>query len=229
MSARLRGACARPDVARRWCSSPLQTLTCAPVLHQCRRQALSPALMAPPAVTAEKLLLTAAKSGDVAAVRAALDAGANIEYTSVEVRGCQDVCRRSTPARARTAASFCADTRHVWMPRGVYLLRVAARASDSLQCEIRKIRITCQHRHAVLHAPETIPLPASLHLVQQGLTSLHIAAFRGHLELVRLLLERGADIEAKSHVRHMPQLNAAPRGDNFRVSCAPAKLSHCRT
>ena len=32
------------------------------------------------------------------------------------------------------------------------------------------------------------------------MTALHNAAYEGHLEVVRLLLDRGADIEAKNNV-----------------------------
>ena len=43
---------------------------------------------------------------------------------------------------------------------------------------------------------------------QKGWTPLHYAALYGHLVVVRLLLERGADKEAKSNVR-APRVTAA--------------------
>ena len=44
------------------------------------------------------------------------------------------------------------------------------------------------------------PLPPLLPL-KDGYTPLHLAAMEGHLESVRLLLDRGADKEAKTKVR----------------------------
>ena len=38
-------------------------------------------------------------------------------------------------------------------------------------------------------------------LPQSGSTSLILAALRGHVEVASLLLQRGADIEAKNNVR----------------------------
>ena len=46
---------------------------------------------------------------------------------------------------------------------------------------------------------------------QNGATPLHTAAFSGHLECVRLLLERGADKEAKTKVRTPTRATAAAR------------------
>ena len=45
-----------------------------------------------------------------------------------------------------------------------------------------------------------LPLPSPLHL-QDDRTPLHLAASNDHLESVRLLLDRGADKEAKLKVR----------------------------
>jgi ankyrin repeat protein len=39
-----------------------------------------------------------------------------------------------------------------------------------------------------------------------GFTPLHLAAFFGHVDVAELLLDRGADIEARSHNRHLPQV-----------------------
>ena len=44
--------------------------------------------------------------------------------------------------------------------------------------------------------PCTLPTP-----LQDGFTPLNNAAFKGHLEIVRLLLDRGADKEARDKVR----------------------------
>ena len=46
---------------------------------------------------------------------------------------------------------------------------------------------------------------------QDGDTPLHTAAFSGHLECVRLLLERGADKDAKTKVRAHTRTTAAAR------------------
>ena len=41
-------------------------------------------------------------------------------------------------------------------------------------------------------------------VLQDGSTPLHIAAYQGHVDVVRLLLERGASAEAKLNVRNFP-------------------------
>ena len=38
------------------------------------------------------------------------------------------------------------------------------------------------------------------HWYQDGMTALHNAAYKGHLEVVSLLLDRGANIEATNNV-----------------------------
>ena len=43
-------------------------------------------------------------------------------------------------------------------------------------------------------------LPCMSHITQYGMTPLHVASFGSKLDCVRLLLDRGADIEAKSNV-----------------------------
>jgi len=43
-------------------------------------------------------------------------------------------------------------------------------------------------------------LPCMSHITQNGSTPLHLASGEGELDCVRLLLDRGADIEAKSNV-----------------------------
>ena len=51
------------------------------------------------------------------------------------------------------------------------------------------------------HHPLTLPPPPPPLLSQQGYTALHRSAKRGHDPVVKLLLEAGASIEAKSNVR----------------------------
>jgi hypothetical protein len=46
-------------------------------------------------------------------------------------------------------------------------------------------------------------LLAPLMMNEEGETALHLAAGEGHLEIVKLLLEHGADVNAKTAVRNM--------------------------
>ena len=58
------------------------------------------------------------------------------------------------------------------------------------------LRLSIPPWHAC--CPSTIPIPTPL---QYGYTPLHKVADSGHLDSVRLLLDRGADKEAKDKVR----------------------------
>ncbi len=50
---------------------------------------------------------------------------------------------------------------------------------------------------------------------QKGSTALHMASENGHKAVVRLLLERGANIEAKSKVRRGARSSAVGRLDGY--------------
>lgn len=52
---------------------------------------------------------------------------------------------------------------------------------------------------------------------QTGLTSLHVAALHGHVDLVALLLKHGANIEAKD-VNQAGPLHFACQNGHFQVS-----------
>ena len=48
--------------------------------------------------------------------------------------------------------------------------------------------------------------------LQSGFTPLHIACHYGHWEVAKLLLEEGADVEAKTKTGYMPLHQAAQQG-----------------
>ena len=60
--------------------------------------------------------------------------------------------------------------------------------------------------------------PSLLLFLQYGYTPLHLAADKGHLESVRLLLDCGADKEAKTNVR------GEGRGDWCHIAMSPCTL-----
>lgn len=59
--------------------------------------------------------------------------------------------------------------------------------------------LLCVPLPSITYAP--IFVAFSLASVQFGITPLHLAATRGHVDVARALLEKGADTEAKDWVR----------------------------
>jgi hypothetical protein len=130
-------------------------------------------------------LLAAAHSGNVAAARAALDAGANVECTDKEVRA------RAWPLlRVRAAAVAAARRPCTRAPcssaRGAGTRRLPTRGADAC---------TSFRSHARQYAQ----------------TPLSCAAGRGHLGVAQLLLERRAHIEAIDKARSRCSERARPR------------------
>ena len=58
--------------------------------------------------------------------------------------------------------------------------------------------LTTKHRHITYSIYQYLPIHR-----QRGDTALFIATQQGHVEVVRLLLDRGADIDAKTNVSYI--------------------------
>jgi hypothetical protein len=89
-----------------------------------------------------------------------------------------------------------------------------------------------------MESRESVPLDAlSSPVLQDGWTPLHIASDNGHLEVVRLLLDQGADMEATIKVgavrrwRRLSvgwcQYSGAPRSNGHSQSLALKPLGFC--
>jgi ankyrin repeat protein len=53
--------------------------------------------------------------------------------------------------------------------------------------------------------------------LRYGLTALHLSAQNGHLEIVKLLLEHGADVKAKTELFCETTLHLAARNGHFEI------------
>jgi ankyrin repeat protein len=63
----------------------------------------------------------------------------------------------------------------------------------------------------VPQSPATPLLPAgALHLLQGGGTALYVAALNGHMDVARLLIEAGADLNAKAEARNQRDPSTRP-------------------
>jgi hypothetical protein len=121
----------------------------------------------------DEALIKAAKSGDEAAVRAALGRGANVECTDATVRLRRDDCA-AAPAALRPRRR---------VPR-------SAGPRALLSAPPRAVR-----------AKPLAPLRCLGAAAQFGKTPLSWAAGEGRLGVVQLLFERGANVHAKATVR----------------------------
>jgi ankyrin repeat protein len=77
-------------------------------------------------------------------------------------------------------------------------------------------------RHGKLSPPYTVcvkPVTSSLLPLQNDITPLHVASKRGNANMVKLLLDRGAKIDAKTRVSALPSpgLCGSPRGRNLHL------------
>ncbi len=74
--------------------------------------------------------------------------------------------------------------------------------------------------------------PSPPHIFQDGFTGLYLASEKGHLEVVRLLLDKGANVDAANQVRpppaHMTSSHASGREGGSRA-CTALFLTHART
>jgi len=51
-----------------------------------------------------------------------------------------------------------------------------------------------------------------------GLSCLHVAVINGHLDMARLLLRRGADVNARTKPQHNTALHLACQSDSWKVN-----------
>lgn len=116
-------------------------------------------------------LLTAAQDGDIDGIRAALDAGVPVDAMA---GGMADTLKQVLPA-----AQEMAEVAKAGGLKALIALAAAANMSARFE-EPRK------------DAQDAIPYDL------RGMTALMIAAKKGHLEAARLLIERGADVMARS-------------------------------
>ena len=74
----------------------------------------------------------------------------------------------------------------------------------------RGLRVSASRAHSI-HTPTHTSLP--FRLAQDGVTGLFIASEKGHVEVARLLLDRGAAVDAATTVRDGEREEGGGRGD----------------
>jgi hypothetical protein len=174
----------------------------------------------------EAKAVDAAKLGDAAAVVAALDAGAPIDFKCVvRVRTCGSAQCVFQTGRQRAAAAAAASHALVRFCRHLQTHSRASRrnarqygqtalswAANNGHSAVVQLLL---ERRADVHAKSTrvrpaVRLPRSAALLltfslrratQGGNTPLHLAAHRGHAECARLLIDAGAELNAANDVR----------------------------
>ncbi|KAF8419525.1 ankyrin repeat-containing domain protein [Tirmania nivea] len=174
------------------------------------------------------LLIAAAKSGDVNAVRLRLDVVGNIDYTDKDDRtalfwaareGHLDVVKlllekganiEAARSHGSTALYIAAEFSH--LDAVALLLEKGANIEATISDGSTALWIAAQNGHfevvkLLLEKSANMEATAS-----NGITALYIAAQNGHFEVVKLLLENSANMEAAASNGETPLWIAAQNG-----------------
>lgn len=135
----------------------------------------------------DKKLLAAAKAGDLATAKAALDAGADVHAKNV----------LGVAALHWAAQKGHLDVAQLLIERGADVHATSDAGSTPLHWAARKGHLDIL-RLLIENGADVHPKGDA------GMTALHDAAQRGHLEVVCLLVERGADVHAKDVYGYTP-------------------------
>lgn len=102
----------------------------------------------------------------------------------------------------------------------------AERAFQKFRCELNKSGTCIAHQHAQLLRWLSSAVSKTLMLSSaQGYTPLHIASLHGQLDIVLLLLQKGAAIDASTDLMHTPLHFACQYNhDKVRVCCVVSPL-----